>query len=937
MKKCLSFIITAMMFTAMTPLLSVTDEVNAAEVKTAYCEWVNPAYEDVIDVSDLAELDKISLHTEYGISAASDGEYLTTVEEAAKEMRDQLKARSDTVTIPYQSETDPGKSTDFVREIYYAAREHTGIPTEGDYLRYQIGGYKCSISYKTSNSLYLCTLTYTITYYTTAAQEAEMNEAVASLISDLDLKDKTDYQKIKSIYDYMCSNISYDYDNLEDDTYMLKYTAYAALINRTAVCQGYANLFYRLALEAGVDARLITGTGNGGGHAWNIANLGDSYYYLDSTWDAGRASYKYYLKGKTDFGDHQNGEEFSSDEFFARYMIPETGYEICSSHTFSTEWKTDADKHWHGCTNCGEKGSEAAHTFEWVTDKAATEEATGLKHEECTVCGYKQNENTEIPVLSHIHSMVRTEAASATCTEDGNIEYYTCSKCGKLYSDEAGNNEITKAETVDKTAGHKYSDWKTVKDATCTEAGTKTRECEVCGAEETAEIEAAGHKWSEEYTVDKAATCSEEGSKSIHCSVCDAVQEGSGKSIAKLDHTFSTEWKSDADKHWHGCTNCGEKGSEAAHTFEWVTDKAATEEATGLKHEECTVCGYKQNENTEIPVLSHIHSMVRTEAASATCTEDGNIEYYTCSKCGKLYSDEAGNNEITKAETVDKAAGHKYSDWETVKDPTCREAGTKTRECEVCGAEETAEIAATGHNWKDEYTVDKAATYAAAGTESIHCMTCDEVKEGTETAIPKLVCRLAGPSEASANLTSYYGSTAGYDDLKITWDKVEGADGYYVRYKAATSSTWKWASPTEKNYKYLKNLSDGIRYNIRVYPYVKENGVNYRSENYKPLTSVYTLKKVTVPTVSKMSSGYVKVKWKGISGETGYQIYRATSKNGKYTKVKSVTMSSSSYPYARIKTTKNKTYYYKVRAYKSLGSGKYVYGPFSSVKAYKLK
>ena len=733
MKKCLSFIITAMMFTAMTPLLSVTDEVNAAEVKTAYCEWVNPAYEDVIDVSDLAEPDKISLHTEYGISAASDGEYLTTVEEAAKEMRDQLKARSDTVTIPYQSETDPGKSTDFVREIYYAAREHTGIPTEGDYLRYQIGGYKCSISYRTSNSLYLCTLTYTITYYTTAAQEAEMNEAVASLISDLDLKDKTDYQKIKSIYDYMCSNISYDYDNLEDDTYMLKYTAYAALINRTAVCQGYANLFYRLALEAGVDARLITGTGNGGGHAWNIANLGDSYYYLDSTWDAGRASYKYYLKGKTDFGDHQNGEEFSSDEFFARYMIPETGYEICSSHTFSTEWKTDADKHWHGCTNCGEKGSEAAHTFEWVTDKAATEEATGLKHEECTVCGYKQNENTEIPVLSHTHSMVKTEAASATCTEDGNIEYYTCSKCGKLYSDEAGNNEITKAETVDKAAGHKYSDWETVKDPACTEAGTKTRECEVCGAEETAEIEAAGHKWSE------------------------------------------------------------------------------------------------------------------------------------------------------------------------------------------------------------EYTVDKAATYAAAGTESIHCMTCDEVKEGTETAIPKLVCRLAGPSEASANLTSYYGSTAGYDDLKITWDKVEGADGYYVRYKAATSSTWKWASPTEKNYKYLKNLSDGIRYNIRVYPYVKETGVNYRSENYKPLTSVYTLKKVTVPTVSKMSSGYVKVKWKGISGETGYQIYRATSKNGKYTKVKSVTMSSSSYPYARIKTTKNKTYYYKVRAYKSLGSGKYVYGPFSGVKAYKLK
>lgn len=547
MKKCLSFIITAMMFAAMTPLLSVPDEVNAAEVKTAYCEWVNPAYEDVIDVSDLAEPDKISLHTEYGISAASDAGYLTTVEEAAEEMRDQLKARSETVTIQYQSETDPRESQDFVKEIYYAAREHTGIPTEGDYLKYQIGGYHCTNTYRMSKSLYLCTLTYTITYYTTAAQEAEMDEAVASLISDLDLKDKTDYQKIKSIYDYMCSNISYDYDNLEDDTYMLKYTAYAALINRTAVCQGYANLFYRLALEAGVDARLITGTGNGGGHAWNIANLGDSYYYLDSTWDAGRASYKYYLKGKTDFGDHQNGEEFSSDEFFARYMIPETGYEICSSHTFSTEWKSDADKHWHGCTNCGEKGSEAAHTFEWVTDKAATEEDTGLKHEECTVCGYKQNENTEIPVLSHIHSMVKTEAASATCTEDGNIEYYTCSKCGKLYSDEAGNNEITKAETVDKADGHKYSDWETVKDPTCTEAGTKTRECEVCGAEETAEIAATGHKWSEEYTVDKAATYAAAGTESIHCMTCDEVKEGTETAIPKLICTLAAPKTAEAN------------------------------------------------------------------------------------------------------------------------------------------------------------------------------------------------------------------------------------------------------------------------------------------------------------------------------------------------------------------------------------------------------
>lgn len=60
------------------------------------------------------------------------------------------------------------------------------------------------------------------------------------------------------------ANVKYDYENLDDTDYKLKYTAYAALLNGTAVCQGYANLLYRMALEAGIDARFISGLGNGG-------------------------------------------------------------------------------------------------------------------------------------------------------------------------------------------------------------------------------------------------------------------------------------------------------------------------------------------------------------------------------------------------------------------------------------------------------------------------------------------------------------------------------------------------------------------------------------------------------------------------------------------------------------------------------------------------
>ena len=68
------------------------------------------------------------------------------------------------------------------------------------------------------------------------------------------------------------------------------------------------------------------------------------------------------------------------------------------THSYGTDWKYDDTNHWHEC-ECGDKADTAAHSFQWVIDKAATKEATGIKHEECTVCGKKRNENTVIDKL----------------------------------------------------------------------------------------------------------------------------------------------------------------------------------------------------------------------------------------------------------------------------------------------------------------------------------------------------------------------------------------------------------------------------------------------------------------------------------------------------------------------------------------------------------
>ena len=68
------------------------------------------------------------------------------------------------------------------------------------------------------------------------------------------------------------------------------------------------------------------------------------------------------------------------------------------THSYGTDWKYDDTNHWHEC-QCGDKADTAAHSFQWVIDKAATKEATGSRHEECTVCGAKRSENTVIDKL----------------------------------------------------------------------------------------------------------------------------------------------------------------------------------------------------------------------------------------------------------------------------------------------------------------------------------------------------------------------------------------------------------------------------------------------------------------------------------------------------------------------------------------------------------
>lgn len=303
------------------PDTAAEDETDAGCVEIPF--QFNPLYEGLIDPADYENWEpEVIAPSTYAV------EYLTE-EEAAEKIREYMCARVESFSVTFVAGKEYAKAD--YEALFARAFSHTGNPIEGDYLRWQYAAWKAFPGYSVSGNTYQYTVNFQVPYYTTAEQEEELNAAVERLLNQLNLRGKSDYEKIKGIYDYICQNVTYDDANLRNDYYTLKFTAYAALMNKTAVCQGYAVLLYRLALTLGIDCRFIGGTGNGGPHGWNIVKLGDLYYNADATWDAGYTNYWCFLKGPAFDVYHIRDDEYKTETFHTAYPMASEDYDPTAS------------------------------------------------------------------------------------------------------------------------------------------------------------------------------------------------------------------------------------------------------------------------------------------------------------------------------------------------------------------------------------------------------------------------------------------------------------------------------------------------------------------------------------------------------------------------------------------------------------------------------
>lgn len=395
------------------------------------------------------------------------------------------------------------------------------------------------------------------------------------------------------------------------------------------------------------------------------------------------------------------------------------------------------------------------------------------------------------------------------------------------------------------------------------------------------------------------------------------------------------------------CTEGGTVVYKASFYWEWVwnaTDEIEISEGLGHDYSNIYNARYEWSEDKTQCTKYYICSRCDEEKSE---TVDATITAPKCTEDGEAAASFDGGWDVQKE--VLPMTGHTFkTEWTTDKAATTSEDGVKSRECEACGKveEKIAQIDGTTLSFeKKTYTGKtlKAPTvtvkdsegnklvegtdYTVSGNESQKkigeykiTVTFTGNYAGTETLTYAIVP--GAPSSASANLY-------GYDDVKLSWKKVTGATGYNVYYKKATASKYTYLTRTTGTSVKKANLSDGVKYTFKVVPYFTAGKTRYEALNSKT-SSVYTLKKVATPTVKKNGSK-VKVSWKNIEGESGYQISASAKKSG--TNVVA-TYSTTKGTSKTVSATKGKTYYYKVRAYKVV-DGKKIFAPWSSVKAYK--
>ena len=852
---------------------------DTAPAQTTYIgSYVNPAYAGKIGIP--RRQSTLSVQTAQITQPKKAGTVYTKEAEAAADLRKQMVSRSEVMSVTLRSARDDMLT--LAADLWDLALDHVeGSGTTGDYLRWQHTGKSCAMKKMPLASGYQYTFTYTpyteyfdTIWFTTAAQEAALTNYIRNtILPQLSLSGKTTYQKVQAIYNWITANVKYDYSHMNDPTYLLQYTAYAAAVQKKAVCQGYANLFYRLANDAGVDCRIITGKAyNDDGtadHAWNIVRMEDEKYYcLDATWDAGLKpeKYEYFLKGLTSFSKDHRAE---TDELNTPYW---TQYQ---SRTSAADYKASSAP-----TVTGGNDSQGRPTLKWnaVTGAAKYEVYRALSKDGdyikySTVTGTSYTNTRYIENGNTYYYKVRALDANGTAGAWSSIVSVTYKQTLPAPTVTGGND----------AQGRPTLKWNAVTGAAKYEvyrarsrSGEYIKYSTVTGTSYTniSYIENGNTYYYKVRALDANGTA------------------GAWSSIVSVTYkqTLSAP------------TVTGGNDAQGRPTLKWnAVTGAAKYEVYRARSMNGDYIKYSTVTGTSYTNTSYI--------------EDGNTYYYK-----------------VRALDANGTAGA----WSSIVSVTYRAASTGTLSApSVTGGKDSQGRptlkwnAVSGAAKYEVYRArSKDGDYIKYSTVTGTSYTNTSYIESGNTYYYKVRALDAnGTAGAWSSIVSVtYKQTlsaptvTGGNDAQgrptLTWKAVSGAAKYEVYRARSKDGTYsKYSTTTGTAYTNSSYLTSGATY----YYKVRALDANGNAGPYSAVVSVTCRLKLTAPTVtgSTDSQGRPTLKWNAVTGAAKYEVYRARSKDGDYIKYSTVTGTS----YTNTSYLENgNTYYYKVRALGSDGT-----------------
>ena len=419
---------------------------------------------------------------------------------------------------------------------------------------------------------------------------------------------------------------------------------------------------------------------------------------------------------------------------------------------------------------------------------------------------------------------------------------------------------------------HNYNLWQTTVNPTCTEDGEMIRSCSVCGAEETKTIDALGHDYSEQWTVDEEADCVNDGSKSRHCSRCDA----------KTDVTV-IEAK--------GHTEVVDKAVAATCTADGYTEG---------KH--CSVCNAVIKAQEKIAATGHKY----VETVVEPSYSNRGYTLYECSVCSYSYKDNYEEQLIVPAVTGFASGSQTKSSavlgWD-----------------KVSGADGYAVELYTGGKWNEVFrTSDSSVTSCTVGSlkaDSIYTLRIRAFKDTDDGTVYSDYTRLAVKTKLSG-VTGLKAQGVTATAVKLDWARNAGATGYIIeQYKGGK---WTQLVVTKNNMTLtftVKGLAECTPYSFRVKAYKNDGGkTNY--SDYVTVKASTLLGTVKNAKVTSTTGTWITLGWDRNTGAAGYVLEQY--KGGKWTVI-ATTKNNTTLKFTVKGLRNDTTYSFRIKAYKTVG------------------